>query len=227
VVSLDGRFARLVGVPVDAPLGEWETEVEGERVVLSILDGGFPVQRIGIAGEQLGLLDPEVGDLERLTLLTVMAPEEGDEAPRWSGTFRPPVGGALVTRHGARRDYLDGMGTVVQRSQHGGIDLAVPMGTPIGSPAEGVVAFVGRWSIRGNVAIVSHGAGVHTVHAHALDWAVKAGDEVVTGQVLGRVGSTGLSTGPHLHWEVRVHGVGVDPIEWIEREELGRLGQTL
>jgi murein DD-endopeptidase MepM/ murein hydrolase activator NlpD len=223
VVLVDGQFWALVGVPVDAPLGEWEVAVAGERAVVNVVDGAFPLQRIGFPAEQMGLLAPEVGELERLTMLTVMAPLEGDEAPRWKGVFKPPVAGRLVTRHGARRDYLDAAGNVVQRSQHGGIDLAVPMGTPIAAPADGIVAFAGRWSIRGNVAVVSHGARVHTVHAHALDLAVKPGDPVVAGQILGRVGSTGLSTGPHLHWEVRINGVGVDPLEWTEREDLGRL----
>ncbi|HET7768255.1 MAG TPA: M23 family metallopeptidase [Chloroflexota bacterium] len=227
VAWVEGRLARVIGVPVDAPLGEWAAEVAGEQVMLHVVDGGFSVQRIGFPAEQMGLLEPEVGDLERLTMLTVMAPREGETQPMWKGLFKQPAGGRLVTRHGARRDYLDSMGNVVQRSQHGGIDLAVPLGTPIAAPADGVVVFTGRWSIRGNVAVVSHGAGVHTVHAHALDLAVKAGDAVVTGQVLGRVGSTGLSTGPHLHWEVRVHGVGVDPLEWIEREELGRLAELV
>jgi murein DD-endopeptidase MepM/ murein hydrolase activator NlpD len=226
VVSLDGQFKSLLGIPVDAPLGEWEVDVAGERALIQVIDGAFSVQRIGFPAEQMGLLEPEVGELERLTMLTVMAPVDGDKAPRWKGLFKPPVTGRLVTRHGARRDYLDATGNVVQRSQHGGIDLAVPMGTPIAAPAEGIVAFTGRWSIRGNVAIVSHGAGVHTVHAHALDLAVKPGDPVVAGQVLGRVGSTGLSTGPHLHWEVRVNGVGVDPLEWTERQELGSLAQA-
>jgi murein DD-endopeptidase MepM/ murein hydrolase activator NlpD len=196
-----------------------------EGVVVRVVDGGFPVQRIGFAAEQVGLLDPAVGDLERLTLLTVMAPQVGHERPMWKGLFKQPVGGRLVTRHGARREYLDPAGNVVQRSQHGGIDLAAPLGTPIAAPAEGVVVFAGRWSIRGNVAVVSHGAGVHSVHGHALDLAVKVGDAVAVGQVLGRVGSTGLSTGPHLHWEVRVQGVGVDPLEWTEREELAGLAE--
>ena len=227
VVMVEGRLGRLVGVPVDAPLGELEIEEAGERVLVRVVDGEFSVQRVGFPLEQMGLRQPEVGELELLTTLTVMTPQEGDEAPRWGRVFRQPVGGRLVTRHGARRDYLDAVGNVVQRSQHGGIDLAVPLGTPIAAPADGVVAFAGRWSIRGNVAVVSHGAGVHTVHAHALDLAMKAGDPVVAGQALGRVGSTGLSTGPHLHWEVRVHGVGVDPLEWIEREELGRLAELV
>jgi len=224
------QFLALVGIEVDAAIGEWKVAVGlrddlGFEVVCGIasvdlIDGGFSVQRIGFPAEQMSLLEPEVGELERLTMATVFAAsasETGDQAPRWTGVFKQPVSGRLVTRHGARRDYLDPAGRVVQESQHGGIDLAAPHGTPIAAAADGVVAFVGRWSIRGNVVVLNHGAGVHTVHAHALDFAVKTGEPVVAGQVLGRVGSTGLSTGPHLHWEVRVNGVGVDPLEWTER----------
>ena len=129
--------------------------------------------------------------------------------------------GRVVTTHGARRDYLDPAGRVVARSQHAGVDLAVLAGTPIAAPAPGVVAFTGRWAIRGNVVVVDHGAGVHTVYAHASELLVTPGQEVVTGQVLARVGTTGLSTGPHLHWELRVGGVAVDPVEWTQRDDLG------
>ena len=227
------RLLALAGVPVDAVLGGWEVAVETrgavaadgpvptESVGVEVTEGGFPAQRVGFAGELLSLLDPAVGEEERLTLATVIAASESTGTARWRGRFRLPVMGRLVTAHGARRDYLDPSGRLLAHWQHGGVDIAVPAGTPIAAPAAGVVAFAGRWSIRGNVVVVDHGAGVHSVHAHAAQLAIAVGQTVVPGQVLGWVGSTGLSTGPHLHWEVRVGGVGVDPLEWTQRQELG------
>jgi murein DD-endopeptidase MepM/ murein hydrolase activator NlpD len=70
--------------------------------------------------------------------------------------------------------------------------------------------------VRGNAVVLDHGRGVFTGYWHLQKLEVKAGDRVVAGQMLGEVGSTGLSTGPHLHWEMRVRGVAVDPLQWTE-----------
>jgi len=233
VARADGgtRLLALAGVPVDAPLGVWRvsasalpfSEAAAGGGVVEVIDGGFALQRVVFAQELMSLLEPEVGEEERLTMLTVMAAGITGPQPRWHGAFRQPVVGRIVTSHGARRDYLNPAGQVVAQSQHGGVDLAAPLGVPIAAAATGVVAFAGRWSIRGNVVVVDHGADVHTVHAHASELLVAAGQEVGQGQALARVGTTGLSTGPHLHWEVRVHGIAVDPLEWTQREELGLL----
>ncbi len=223
------RFRAFAGLPVDAPIGPWTVTVAAgnspgpepltsQTADLEVVDGGFRLQRLVFAPDLLSLLDPQVGDMERLTLATVVA--ESAPAPLWRGRFRLPVTGPLVTSHGARRDYLDPAGNTLAHSQHGGIDIAAPWGTPILAPAAGTVAFAGRWSIRGNVVILDHGTGVHTVHGHMMNFAVAPGQTVAAGQPVGYVGSTGLSTGPHLHWEVRVNGVAVEPLEWTERNDL-------
>jgi murein DD-endopeptidase MepM/ murein hydrolase activator NlpD len=157
-----------------------------------------------IQGEIVPLLSPDVGRQENLTIAAVMA-SSGPE-PFWRGPFLQPVSGTLVTVHGARRTYVGPDREAVSASQHAGVDLGVAFGTPILSPAAGVVAFAG--------------AGVHSVHAHASSIAVTSGQRVSRGQMLGRIGSTGLSTGPHLHWEVRVGGIAVDPLEWTRRPDL-------
>ena len=188
------------------------------EAVLQVVDGGFPLQRLVIQSEIVPLLNPDVGRQENLTIAAVMA--SSDPEPLWRGPFLQPVSGTLVTVHGARRTYVGPDGEAVSASQHGGVDLGVAFGTPILSPAAGVVAFAGAWSIRGNVVVLDHGAGVHSVHAHASSIAVAPGQRVSRGQTLGRIGSTGLSTGPHLHWEVRVGGIAVDPLEWTRRPDL-------
>jgi len=226
--SGETRLRAFAGLPVDAPMGQWTVtvtvrntfglEAPSQTADLEVVDGGFRLQRLAFAPDLLSLLVPQVGDLERLTLATVVA--ESAPAPLWRGRFRLPVVGPLVTSHGARRDYLDPAGNTLAHSQHGGIDIAAPWGTPILAPAAGTVAFAGRWSIRGNVVVLDHGTGVHTVHGHMMNFAVAPGQTVASGQPVGYVGSTGLSTGPHLHWEVRVNGVAVEPLEWTERDDL-------
>jgi murein DD-endopeptidase MepM/ murein hydrolase activator NlpD len=195
-----------------------------EPAWFEVVDGAFSQQRLVFAADLLPLLEPEVGDLEALTIAAVTA--QSAPAPLWRGPFRQPVVGPLVTRHGARRDYLDPMGRLVSQSQHSGVDLAVAGGTPIAAAAAGVVAYTGRWAIRGNVVVVDHGAGVHTLHAHLMEVAVTPGQPVAQGQILGYVGTTGLSTGPHLHWEMRAGGVAVEPLEWTQRDDLARAAEA-
>jgi murein DD-endopeptidase MepM/ murein hydrolase activator NlpD len=97
---------------------------------------------------------------------------------------------------------------------HSGVDIGVDAGTPVGAAAPGVVAFAGPLAVRGNFVAVDHGLGVYTGYAHLSQIIAPVGTRVATGDVIGRVGTTGLSTGPHLHWEVAVHTINVDAMRW-------------
>ncbi len=131
-----------------------------------------------------------------------------DSGPRlWDGAFRAPVQGAVTTAFGTHRSY----------EYHPGMDFAAPLGAPVAAPADGVVVFVGSMPARGNIVILDHGAGVFTTYAHLQRAEVSPGTAVKPGQVIARVGSTGYSTGPHLHWELWIDGANVDPQEWTRR----------
>ncbi len=123
---------------------------------------------------------------------------------RLRGLF--PVAGELTSRFGDRTDPLSS----AQRSHHG-IDIAAPEGTPIRAVREGRVTFAGEQGSYGNLVIVDHGDGLETRYAHCRAVSVRQGDVVSAGALVGSVGSTGRSTGPHLHFEVRQHGHAVDP----------------
>jgi murein DD-endopeptidase MepM/ murein hydrolase activator NlpD len=94
---------------------------------------------------------------------------------------------------------------------HYGLDLAAARGTPIEAAQAGVVVLVRDCYYSGNTVVVSHGAGLFTTYLHQSRTLVKVGEVVAQGQRLGLVGSTGRSTGPHLHWGVKVDGLWVDP----------------
>jgi murein DD-endopeptidase MepM/ murein hydrolase activator NlpD len=113
---------------------------------------------------------------------------------------------------GSRRTY--GGGSAV--SAHAGEDYSAPPGTPVRAPAAGTAMLAELLFVRGNAVVLDHGRGVFTGYWHLSALHVKEGDRVEAGQLLGEVGSTGLSTGAHLHWELRVHGVAVDPLQWLE-----------
>lgn len=94
---------------------------------------------------------------------------------------------------------------------HDGIDLAAPMGAPVRAVADGVVIFADPYAGYGNLVVVLHKAGITTHYGHLSKIEVAPGKRIKAGQIIGKVGSTGISTGPHLHWEVRVNGEAVDP----------------
>ena len=95
-----------------------------------------------------------------------------------------------------------------------GIDFAGVVGTPISAPAAGVIVFNAVLELRGLVVIIDHGLGVMTAYFHLSDSFVEVGEQVTTGQLIASGGSTGLSSGPHLHWDLRISGVPVDGLQW-------------
>lgn len=118
----------------------------------------------------------------------------------------PPVKGVVSSFFGGRR----WRGRI-----HGGLDIAAPRGTPVRAPADGVVVVAGAYPYYGRVIFVDHGGGFSTRYGHLSAADVKVGDRVERGDVIGRVGATGLATGSHLHYEVRINGVPVDPYNYL------------
>lgn len=128
---------------------------------------------------------------------------------------RMPLEGAQLTSGFGMRTHpvLGG------RRAHAGIDLAAPTGTPVYATADGVVSRADWYSSYGLYISVEHGASMQTRYAHLSRLAVAAGDNVKKGDLIGYVGSTGRSTGPHLHYEVRVDGLAVNPIPYMVESE--------
>lgn len=128
---------------------------------------------------------------------------------------RMPLEGAQLTSGFGMRNHpvLGG------RRAHAGIDLAAPTGTPVYATADGIVSRADWYSSYGLYISVNHGASMETRYAHLSRLAVAAGDNVKKGDLIGYVGSTGRSTGPHLHYEVRVDGLAVNPIPYMVESE--------
>ncbi len=98
---------------------------------------------------------------------------------------------------------------------HTGIDISAPEGTPFVAAASGVVTFASVMNVGGNAVIIDHGNGLQTLGCHLSGFACSVGDQVVAGQTVGYIGTTGFSTGPHLHFEVRINGSSVDPLPYL------------
>jgi murein DD-endopeptidase MepM/ murein hydrolase activator NlpD len=98
-----------------------------------------------------------------------------------------------------------------QRSPHTGVDLKAEEGTPVLATNSGIVVLVDELFFTGKSVILDHGWGLYSMYFHLSEVSVKNGDRVDTGTMLGRVGSTGRSTGAHLHWGIKMNGARVDP----------------
>lgn len=148
--------------------------------------------------------------IEALQLQAIVA-EFNSEAVYHLGSFLWPY---ELTRRtslfGDRRTYLYADGAKAQ-SIHTGLDLASPTGSPVASSGAGVVRIATSRIVTGNTVVIEHLPGVYSLYYHLNDLAVREGDVVGAGGRIGTVGSTGLATGPHLHWEFRIGGVPVDP----------------
>lgn len=118
-----------------------------------------------------------------------------------------PVAGIVTSRFGAA--------SAIRRSSHTGLDLATSTGTPIKAASSGTVTFAGYKGSYGNLMVITHENGVQTYYGHCSQLYLSAGATVSQGQSIGAVGSTGNSTGPHLHFEVRVNGIAYNPENYV------------
>jgi murein DD-endopeptidase MepM/ murein hydrolase activator NlpD len=125
---------------------------------------------------------------------------------------RPPVDGEVSSGFGLRPDPLEG-----DERFHSGVDIAAPVGSPIKAVAAGTVVFSGRADGYGNLVAIDHGNGLVTRYAHIQANLVSPGQRVVAGQEIALVGTSGRSTGPHLHFEVRKEGKPVNPQSFLSQ----------
>ena len=121
-----------------------------------------------------------------------------------------PVHGWVTSGFGFRTNPFTGL-----NQMHEGLDIANQVGTPVIAPADGIVSDTGRDSTHGNVVVISHGFGINSRFLHLSKIVVRAGQKVKRGDKIAEVGTTGISTGPHLHYEVKVNGIPVNPLRYI------------
>lgn len=125
-----------------------------------------------------------------------------------------PAEGRISSLFGDREHPLYGV-----RKFHSGVDIALPTGTPLHATADGVVSFSGRGTNNGNITVIEHGLGYSTIYAHNTRNTVHAGQTVRRGDLIAYSGSTGASTGPHIHYEIWKNGKSIDPMPFIKRHD--------
>ncbi|NDL67995.1 M23 family metallopeptidase [Anaerotalea alkaliphila] len=222
LLSLEDGHVGFLPLDYDAVPGTYALDI---RVVsgnesldlewtLEILPKDFPVQQLNIDPAALSLREEESAAEDRLALAEAFARTSPEAL--WTGPFLQPVSGRISTEYGMRRSVNDN----VTAYRHRGIDIAAPQGTPILASNGGTVVLARPLNITGETVILDHGMGIHTLYAHLHAVHVQPGEVVAKGQLLGEVGSTGFSTGPHLHFETTYRGEPMNPWNFFRQDPL-------
>lgn len=183
-------------------------------VNVTVVEGPYGSEDIQLDASRGELLADELIEQEQQRLVAVWS--QISPHPRWQGPFYYPVPGdtlKITSYFGTRRSYNGGPTT----SFHGGTDFGGDVGTGIYAPAAGTVVLAEQLTIRGNAVVIDHGMGLFSGYWHQSQLTVVAGQEVQPGDLIGYLGNTGLVTGPHLHWEMRLQGIAVDPTQWVQQ----------
>jgi len=209
------------------PIAPWSAVGERPLVVQAITDEGeqaeivlrvpvseqpFEIQYLNVPPDRVNLMDPQLIAEERALVSTIY--QQATPRRLWNSAFAWPLGdvaGILTTQFGTRRSYQG----EPPGAYHAALDIAAEEGTPVYATADGVVAFSADVHVRGKLVIIDHGAGLYSAYFHMADRLVAEGQQVSQGEQIGTVGNTGLSTGPHLHWELRILDVPVNPYPWM------------
>ena len=212
----DQQWIAVVGIGLKALPGSQTLKVSTERgsrnLAFTVGTKKYREQRITLKNKSQVNPDPEqLKRYEReFAAQTKAYAQFRDALPSNVVLDRPVEGGRLSSPFGLRR-FFNGE----ERNPHSGLDFAVPAGTRVKAPADGVVTIVDDYFFNGKTIFIDHGNGLVTMYCHLSAFDVVVGQSVKRGQLIGRVGSTGRATGPHLHWNVSLNNERVDPAIFI------------
>jgi murein DD-endopeptidase MepM/ murein hydrolase activator NlpD len=211
-LASDNRFLIAFGRDHAAAATLVATRGDGGTIVdpLTIAPGVYRIEALPIPKYQqpeAEFLKLRAGELDQIKAARAIAATAQSDG--WRQAFRWPAIGRVSGAFGAQRVYNGEKG-----SFHSGEDIAVPTGTPVRAPADGVVILAATgdpFTLEGHLLMVAHGMGLDSAFLHLSHIDVKAGDIVHQGQVIGESGMTGRATGPHLHWALTWRGERIDP----------------
>jgi murein DD-endopeptidase MepM/ murein hydrolase activator NlpD len=210
-------FAEVLGsdkavIPFDhafAP-GDYELTVHcgeySEPFSFKVTEVAYERQDLEISGDGAAANTAEA-NIEYANTIYPLLNNVADDEIYWDGVFIQPAEGNITTNFGIYR-YTNGSETP---TRHAAIDIANAEGSPIVAPNGGRVLFSGFLTLSGNTIVIEHGMGLHTLYMHMETLSVAEGDIVEKGQALGTMGTTGYSTGPHLHYQMMIYGYSISP----------------
>jgi murein DD-endopeptidase MepM/ murein hydrolase activator NlpD len=217
----DGRQVALQGIHALLDPGTYPLHLDAslpdgsvqsyEQMVL-VKSGNYPLTALNV---DPATLDPSVTEPENQKILDLVTPITPQKY--WQAPFILPVDAQYCIKDwfGGRRSYNAGL----YNGFHSGVDFGICSEAKpydIYAPAPGMVVFSEKLFVRGNATIIDHGEGIYSGFWHQEESYVSVGEMVSAGQLIGKIGGTGRVTGPHLHWELWVNGIQVDPLDWLD-----------
>jgi murein DD-endopeptidase MepM/ murein hydrolase activator NlpD len=225
----DGSQVALQGVHALLDPGAYPLRLEAtlpdgsvqsfEQLIL-VISGGYPDDPLLYVDAET--IDPAITEPEDQLIESTV--QEATPQKLWDGSFGTPASlyaesTYFTSRYGSRRKYIGLESDLTYQGFHTGLDFGGGTGLPITAPAAGrVVLTAPNLVVRGNATMIDHGWGVYSGFWHQSEFQVQVGDMVSAGQIIGLVGNTGRGTGAHLHWELWVNGVQVDPLDWLQQD---------
>ena len=207
----DGTYLSVIPVWYAQNPGDYEVKVSlGERSfskTVSVTRTQYGRQDLTVSSSTVASTRGAAGANEDYAEKIKSTYAMADPVQYWEGLFIRPVEGRVTTQFGMYR-YTNGSTTA---TRHTGVDLAIAKGTPVPASNSGRVLFAGPVIISGNTVVIEHGGGLKTYYMHLDSIDVAEGDMVSKGDIIGKVGTTGYSTGPHLHFEVKIGSMSLDP----------------
>lgn len=204
-----GCYQAIAIAPLDIPQGDYKVKVNVGKGVetadVGVLNGDFRSQSLTLPPDKVNLSPEDEARTDReAAMLRAMWAERSD--PVWEGPFIMPLKGGFSTEFGVRRTINNS-----RLSIHSGVDIRGAEGTPIRAANTGTVVVAEDLFYGGNTLVLDHGQGVYTVYMHMKEFRASLNELVSKGEAIGLVGSTGRSTGPHLHYTVKVYGQNANP----------------
>ena len=216
----DGTYEGLLGIDLNTRPGAYEIKVVAtggdsriysRSLLLKVRKVNFKIQRLSLPSSMVDLDSETLEKVDEESMRLKALFQGFRDEKLWKDAFVRPVQGVISTGFGLRR-IINGQ----PKSPHTGIDLRVEEGTPISACNSGIVVLVDQLFFSGKSVVLDHGWGLYSMYFHLSDALVREGDRVSRGAILGRVGSTGRSSGPHLHWGIIINGARIDPLSLLE-----------
>lgn len=220
VTQQDGKSVAVVGLALGTKPGSYQLQAKSAAgkplgIAFTVADKAYEEQRITI--EDKRKVNPEPRDQQRIAreqkqISTAL--EHWSDQDNVVVEFHKPVTGPTSSPFGLRRFFNE-----QARNPHSGLDIAATAGTPVQAPAPGTVIETGDFFFNGNTVLIDHGQGLITMYCHLSAIDVNPGDQLRTGDRIGKVGMTGRVTGPHLHWGVSLNDARVDPLLFLPPDD--------
>ena len=204
----------IIGIPLSQKVGKVNYKIDGKDYVFTITDKDYEEQHLTVKRKHSNPPADQIKRIQKESRLSKKAftTFSNTHYSNHYHDFLKPAQGPTSSPFGLKRFFNE-----QARRPHSGIDIAAPRGADIIAPAAGEIILTGHFFFNGNSLFIDHGQGLITMYCHMDKLERKQGDKVKAGEIIGKVGSTGRATGPHLHWTVSLNNSRVEPLLFLSK----------